>query len=57
MWKSLALKVLGVILPMLSDPLKQLLDGFIDELDKKAKETSNPIDDLAVDLLKALFGK
>ena len=44
-------KVIGLISP----ELRGILVSAIDQLDKKAKETSNPYDDIIVMILKALL--
>lgn len=46
----------GTIVTNISPVLIGEFTAFVDRLDAKAKETSNPYDDIAVGLLKALLG-
>ena len=57
MWKKLLLEVLAMILPKVSESLKMALKAGVAELEKRAKETPNEFDDMAVALLKALVGE
>jgi len=57
MWKKLLLEVLAMILPKVSESLKMALKAGVAELEKRAKETPNEFDDMAVKLLKALVGE
>lgn len=49
-------RILLSIIGKISKPVRDWIIEKIKELDKKAKETDNPIDDLVVLLLKSVFG-
>lgn len=55
MWKDVLLKVLALALPMITKNLKDELNEYLDRLEAKAKETSNPVDDFFVMILKAVL--
>jgi len=57
MWKKLAIEVLAMLLPKVSESLKMAMKAGVAELEKRAKETPNEFDDIAVALLKALVGE
>ena len=47
--------IFGAILKEVSDPIRERLEEFVDDLDKRAKETPNVFDDMLVDLLKKVL--
>jgi len=57
MWKKVLLEVLAMLLPKVSESLKLALKAAVADLEKRAKETPNEFDDMAVALLKALIGE
>ena len=57
MWKKVLLEVLAMLLPKISESLKLALKAAVADLEKRAKETPNEFDDMAVALLKALIGE
>ena len=55
-WIVVALvAIFGAILKEVSDPIREKLEAFLLDLEKRAKETPNVFDDMLVDLLKRLF--
>lgn len=52
---QIVVKMLPFILSQLSEPLKELLGEVVANLEKKAKETDNKIDDVLVDFLKSIL--
>jgi hypothetical protein len=52
----LVAKILGLILPEVSNSIKELLQTYIRDLYKKACETPNPVDDLFVKLIAEILG-
>ena len=55
MWKDVLLRVLGLALPMVTKNLREEMDDYLDRLEAKAKETTNPVDDFFVMILKAVL--
>jgi len=53
---ALVRKILSLILPEVSQSIRQLLETYLKDLYKKAQETSNPIDDFFVELLAEIIG-
>lgn len=51
----LVLKIVALIIKSISPEIKEFLDDFILKLHEKAKQTDNPWDDLAVQLLADLL--
>ena len=47
--------VLGAILSVVSPQIREALERFVHDLEKKAKETPNPADDMLVDFLKHIL--
>ena len=52
---ALLVSVLGAILSVVSPKIREAITNFILDLEKKAKETPNPADDMLVDFLKHIF--
>jgi len=52
---SLIVSVLGPLLNLITPMLKEQLTSFVVSLYEKAKETSNPIDDIFVRFLAAVL--
>ncbi len=52
---SILVAVLGAILSVVSPKIREAITNFILDLEKKAKETPNPADDMLVDFLKHIF--
>jgi hypothetical protein len=50
------LAILARLLVDITPELRSKLQASLDELDKKAKETASPIDDIFVGILKVLCG-
>lgn len=53
---ALILKLLSKVLTGMSPKIRELILEFLRDLEAKAKETPNPIDDMVVLLLRILFG-
>ncbi|GAI82966.1 unnamed protein product [marine sediment metagenome] len=53
---ALILKLLSKVLTGMSPKIREAILEFLKELEVKAKETPNPIDDIIVLLLRILFG-
>ena len=53
---ALAARIVNIILPHLTDAIRKELIEFLNELYKKAKKTSNPMDDLFVEFIIRLLG-
>ncbi|MBA7586412.1 hypothetical protein ES708_28410 [subsurface metagenome] len=53
---SIILKLLKNILTGMSPEIRKLILEFLRDLEAKAEETPNPIDDIVVLLLRILFG-
>ena len=49
-------RILLSIIGKISKPVRDWIIEKLKELEEKAKKTDNPIDDLLVTLLKAVFG-
>ena len=47
--------IISLILKQVSPTIKDAIDKFLDELEKKAKATPNTIDDVLVDFLKEIL--
>ncbi|MBA7624888.1 hypothetical protein ES703_32302 [subsurface metagenome] len=55
-WLTLLLTaVITVLLKNASPMIRDKIKEFLGMLEKKAKETDNPVDDLLVDFLKRIF--
>jgi len=52
---GLLLKLLPLIISTVSPTIKDMICSFIENLEAKAKETPNPWDNIAADLLRALI--
>ncbi|MBA7553506.1 hypothetical protein ES705_46098 [subsurface metagenome] len=53
---ALILTLLEKLLTGMSPKIRELILDFLKDLEAKAKETPNPIDDVIVLLLRILFG-
>ncbi len=53
---AIILDLLSKLLTGMSPKIRDLILDFLKELEAKAKETPNPIDDIIVLLLRILFG-
>jgi len=53
---SLAIKVLGAIISVISPEIRRLVERTVNNLYEEAKKTSNPWDDFFVKLLAAILG-
>jgi len=53
---SLAIKVLGAIISVISPEIRKLVEKVVNELYEEARKTSNPWDDFFVKLLAAILG-
>lgn len=53
---AIILDLLSKLLTGMSPKIRELILDFLKELEIKAKETPNPIDDIIVLLLRILFG-
>lgn len=53
---AIILKLLEKLLTGMSPKIREAILEFLKELEAKAKETPNPIDDIIVLLLRILFG-
>jgi hypothetical protein len=49
-------EIFELIMPKLSESIKQMLSVYLNDLYKKAKETDNVFDDLFVELLADVLG-
>ena len=47
--------IISLILKQVSPAIKDAIDKFLDELEKKAKATENTIDDVLVDFLREIL--
>jgi len=47
--------IIGLILKRVSEPIKDAIDKFLDDLEKRAKQTPNTMDDVLVDFLRELL--
>jgi len=47
--------IFGAIIKEVSDPIREKIELFLNDLEKKAKETPNVFDDMLVDLLKRIL--
>lgn len=52
---SIVMQILPTLISQISPVLREMIKTFILELEKKAKESQNPFDDMFVALLKAVF--
>jgi len=52
---SILTAILGAILAVVSPQIRQALEDFVHDLERKAKETPNPADDMLVDFLKHIL--
>ena len=48
-------KLLSTIINMASPGMKECVKNFISELEKKAKGSANPVDDLLIELFKVIL--
>jgi hypothetical protein len=53
---AIILDLLSKLLTGMSPKIRELILDFLKDLEVKAKETPNPIDDIIVLLLRILFG-
>lgn len=53
---ELVVKVLGLILPVITPSLREMLEKFLKEFYAKAKETPNPWDDFLAKFLMRILG-
>ncbi|GAI90330.1 unnamed protein product [marine sediment metagenome] len=53
---SIILELLEKLLKGISPKIREAILDFLKELEVKAKETPNPVDDIIVLLLRILFG-
>ena len=52
---SLIIKILPIIISNISPALRETVKQIVLELEKKAKTTQNPFDDMLVELLKVIL--
>lgn len=55
MWEKILIKLLPLLITVLTPSLKEVVCVFVDEFEKKAKETANPWDDFAASILRELL--
>jgi len=53
---NILLELLGKLITGISPKIREAIFEFLKDLEAKAKETTNPIDDIVVLLLRILFG-
>jgi hypothetical protein len=54
-WMKIILNLLPVLVKAVTPELREHLVIFVGELEKKAKQTNSPIDDILVGILKQLL--
>jgi len=52
---GLLASILGVVLRQVSPAINDAIEKFLDDLEKKAKATTNTIDDVLVDWLREIL--
>ena len=52
---TILVRLLGALLGGISEPLRALIADSLDKWERKAAETTSPVDDVVVQFLKALF--
>lgn len=52
---AVILRILPTLIDNISPAVRQIIIQIIQDLEKKAKETKNPYDDMLIELLKAVF--
>ncbi len=53
---QLLLTLISAVFTAVTPELRQLIEHSIDQWEKKARQTSSPLDDLAVRVIKNLLG-